>query len=61
MHWLQTALDGSDMTPTPHAMEKLHITHTHRVKIKADSAQVAEFDAVSAHISSSTTAQLLPT
>lgn len=60
MHWLKATLNGFDTIPTPNAMgEAVH--HTRGVKIKADFAQVAEFDVASAHISSCMTAQLLPT
>lgn len=60
MHWLKATLNGFDAIPTPNAMGEA-ADHTHMVKIKADFVQVAEFDVVSACISSSMTTQLLPT
>lgn len=60
MHWLKATLNGFDTIPTPNAMGEA-VDHTHTVKRKADFVQVAEFDVVSAYISSSMTAQLLPT
>lgn len=48
------------MIPTANAMREAAY-HTHTVKIKEDFLQVAQFDVVSAYISCSMTAQLLPT
>lgn len=58
MHWLDATLTAFDMIPTPNAMgEAVHHIHKIRAVLVHQTLQLAQ----SAHISSSMTAQLLPT